>query len=115
MTPRLAFFTLEDVVAGSELTYDYEAAGSAGGNSNCGERFSQPALKVPRRMAPLESTLERPYKRSSINESVPVCLAKGGGSSSPGGFRDADETLRRRCLCGSQRCRGLLPCNRTII
>lgn len=110
MAPRLAFFTLEDVAAGRELTYDYEAAGSAGGDRD--HDFSQPDPKTPRRLSPADSVVGHECRGCRDQ----CAIEEKRNSRSPGGVGDSGhEVVRRRCLCWSRRCRGLLPCNRAVL
>lgn len=141
--PRLAFFTRDHVEAGCELTYDYGAAGSAGGTVSQGEKHNldssssgspqqQPMRKTPRRQRQSRSSESVDSTRSSPH---------GNGSFSPGEQEKMDEQetawttggskgrwksddgthcqqalpTRRPCLCGSWCCRSFLPCNRAIL
>lgn len=115
MAPRLAFFTLEGVAAGVEMTYDYEAVGSAGGNSRSDHEFSQPVLKNPRRMSFADSAVDHECK-GSRDQLATVCLEDKRNTRSPDCIGESNrKSLRRSCLCGSRRCRGLLPCNRAVL
>lgn len=120
--PRLAFFTLGNMAAGDELTYDYGAAGSAGGAPEGDHEESFESMpKAKRRTPPTGDTVEKSSDgdASSLGEGVATEstekeLAGGlrGGSADHGAHGDAP---RRLCLCGSRRCRGFLPCNRAIL
>ena len=115
--PRLAFFTLGNLKAGCELTYDYGAAGSAGGAPEVGHEESfQSMPKAQRRTSPTDTIKKSPDSNtSSVNErafdekELAACL--GGGRADT----HCSNALRRLCLCGSRRCRGFLPCNRAVL
>lgn len=91
--PRLAFFTRDRVEAGCELTYDYGAAGSAGGAASQGEKRNldsscnnsingspqqQPMRKTPRRQRQSRSS-------ESVDSTRPgeISSPQGNGSLSP--------------------------------
>lgn len=121
--PRLAFFTNEFVPAGCELTYDYGAAGAAGGAASLeDDEDFQPDRKAPRKSsASVEGavTADGSGRRSSPGD-APLLPLSGVAISSDSGDvgSSADgksDPLRRPCLCGARRCRVLLPCNRAIL
>ncbi|CAM9159476.1 unnamed protein product [Scytosiphon promiscuus] len=145
LRPRLAFFTRDQVEAGRELTYDYGATGSAGGTApqvpdresdgNSGTpRQQQPTTKPPRKSgapAQAESTssgelppktrgvlpvedkeISQVGKTGEIGRQLWTARASDSGEGSDHGLAPS---ARRACLCGSQQCRGLLPCNRAIL
>lgn len=112
--PRLAFFTSGRVEAGCELTYDYGATGSAGGALQDDHESLQPTRKAPRQNGPRECSSEDNLDRNGHVSDV----AATGLIVCPGANLDGHchgDGLRRPCLCGSRRCRGLLPCNRVIL
>lgn len=120
--PRLAFFTKEHVPAGCELTYDYGAAGAAGGAPHEDYDTSQPDRKAPRRSSAAVKgavAADDPGRCGSPDDTVlPVSgVAISSGSGGDGGSADgkSDPLRRRPCLCGARRCRTLLPCNRAIL
>lgn len=97
------------------MTYDYEAVGSAGGDSRSDHEFSQPVLKTPRRMSSADGVVDHKCK-GNRDQHATVCLEEKRNTRSPDGVGDnSREGLGRRCLCGSRRCRGLLPCNRAVL
>jgi len=128
----LVFFTSKQVEAGWELTYDYGAAGSAGGNSRDENLYQEnPVFKTPRISCGGRSVESRPEERashiraiSSRNEEAPQTEEdeqKEGRIAGDSNYltmpdeKPSAPSLRRKCLCGSQNCRGLLPCNRAIL
>lgn len=116
--PRLAFFTLGSLAAGDELTYDYGAAGSAGGASEGDHQDSFESMpKAKRRTLPTDA-IENCSDRDASSLGDGVSTEKELAGSFRGGRTDGDahgDALRRLCLCGSRRCRGFLPCNRVIL
>lgn len=113
--------------AGCELTYDYGAAGSAGGNNHEDNSHQE---------NPISSCVGRSFDgrpeeiashvhgllNFSRNEEAPQAEEDGqrDGWTAGDDLSKRDETpsapsLRRKCLCGSKNCRGLLPCNRAIL
>ena len=119
---------------GCELTYDYGAAGSAGGrgiNHDQSRHQECPISKMPRTgCAERNVGSRRDGKVSHTSESLsrqkeaPIAekdeKSQGLTAGDPDGLRKADEahpvpSRRRECLCGSQNCRRLLPCNRAIL
>lgn len=136
--PRLAFFTRERVPAGSELTYDYGAADSAGGGKASRDRGDEDqALHQPVHKTPRSNTKQRGTADSFATNAMSVVAAndsptleplESGEKETAGDSSDENVPLqgdaapgascpggRRRCLCGARRCRGLLPCNRAIL
>lgn len=116
--PRLAFFTLGKLAAGCELTYDYGAAGSAGGASERDhEGILESTPKAKRRVPPTDTIGKCSDGAGSfLDDKLSIEMELAG--SLRGGSTDGDapgRTLRRLCLCGSRRCRGFLPCNRAIL
>lgn len=122
--------------AGTELTYDYGAAGSAGGGKlSMDSRDEGQALQQPIRKAPRHKNNQRGTVDSLATKATSVVAANGSPTleslesieeDTAGGPSDEEVHLkgdaggsysgvRRRCLCGARRCRGLLPCNRTIL
>lgn len=142
--PRLAFFTRDRVEAGCELTYDYGAAGSAGGAVSQGGKRDldssspqqQPVCKTPRRPRRSESfepvegggpgDKSSPHGNENLShgeqgEKMDEQETAGIAGDSEGLWKSDDThyqqemSIRRPCLCGSRCCRGLLPCNRAIL
>lgn len=122
--PRLAFFTKEYVPAGCELTYDYGAAGAAGGAPHEDYGTFQPDRKAPRRSSATVKgavAAEDPGRCVCPDDAVlpvsGVATINSSGSGGDGGSVDgkSDPLRRRPCLCGARRCRTLLPCNRAIL
>lgn len=116
--PRLAFFTLGKLAAGCELTYDYGAAGSAGGASEGGHEEKLESTPKAKRRAPPTDTIGKCPDGAASLLSDEVSTETELAGSLRGGSTDGDAhggALRRLCLCGSRRCRGFLPCNRAIL
>lgn len=116
--PRLAFFTLGSLAAGDELTYDYGAAGSAGGAPEGDHEEKFESMPKAKRRTPPTDTFASGSDRglSTLGEGLStekeLAGSLRGGNTDGGAHGDA---LRRLCLCGSRRCRGFLPCNRAIL
>lgn len=101
--------------AGCELTYDYGSAGSAGGVSQEEHDDSvQPMRKSPRQSASVDITQVASDKPRSLGGVMPTETGVVGVPA-VGGDDGHGDTLRRPCLCGSRRCRGVLPYNRAIL
>lgn len=143
LTPRLAFFTRLHIPAGCELTYDYGAAGAAGGRTE--ERASHEdddTLQQHVCKAPRLSSVKKGHKSTFTESRSEVLLLVSNDMSSsslrsaevdeerissrrPEAWKSDDDAkgslsssrvpVRRPCLCGARRCRGLLPCNRAIL
>ncbi|CAM9681113.1 unnamed protein product [Ectocarpus sp. 12 AP-2014] len=133
LKPRLAFFAKDGVEPGRELTYDYGAVGAAGGTA-VSKTTGVPQQELSCKPSPSRSASEPAESTRSGGGLSPASSSGDGGLQGDkmkeelasavdglqchGGCDDVRSrplSSRRRCLCGSRLCRGLLPCNRAIL